>query len=236
VSFDVEVHPADRWADAVASELVERLRAEPSLRIVLPTGDTPGPLYEALVRRSEPGLWALATAIILDDYVGLAPDDPASGGPRLRRELIDHVRPAAFVEIDAAAPDQQAAADAHDAVAAAGMDLALVGLGLNGHIGFNEPGSDASSATRVVELHPRSREVAEGYGTDDAPEHGITLGLARLLEANEIWLLVTGERKAEILRATIEGPETPAVPASFLRRHPRCRVLADEHATALLAR
>lgn len=235
MSFSIEVHPDSEWADAVAAALTARLREEPRLRVVLPTGETPAPLYAALVRSSPPGVWAEATDILLDEYLGLAPDDPAACAPRLRRELVDRLRPGRFVEIDTATRDAEAAASAHDAVAAEGIDLALVGLGLNGHVGFNEPGSTADSPTRVVELHPQSREAATGYGAGDAPARGITLGLARLLEADELWLLVTGARKAEILRATIEGPETPDVPASYLRRHPRSRVLADESAAALLA-
>lgn len=236
MSCSLEVHPTDGWADAVAGTLIDRLRATPRLRVVLPTGDTPEPLYSALVRRSPDAVWSQATAIILDDYLGLSPDDPAAGGPRLRRELIDHVRPAAFVDLDGASADPEAAVREHDAAAAAGIDLALVGLGLNGHIGFNEPGSTAESPTRIVELHPRSREVAEDYGAQGAPKRGITIGLARLLEADELWLLVTGERKAAVLRAAIEGPETAELPASYLRRHARCLVLADEPAAALLER
>ena len=233
MSFSIEVHPDDRWADAVAAELIDLLRAEPRLRVVLPTGETPAPLYAALARHSPAGLWEEATAIILDDYVGLPADDPAAGGPRLRRELLDAVRPGAFVEIPDG--DLEAAVRRHDAVAAEGIDLAMVGLGMNGHIGFNEPGSDADAPTRVVDLHPRSVEAAEGYGAAESPERGITIGMARLLEAGRLWLLVTGSRKAEILRAAVEGPETPDVPASFLRRHPGCRVLADASAAALIS-
>lgn len=234
MSFAIEVHPDARWAEAVADELIHLLRAEPRLRVALPTGETPTPLYAALVRCSPTGLWSQTTAIILDDYVGLPATDPAAGGPRLRRELIDAVRPGSFVEIDGG--DAEAAARRHDEVAAEGIGLALVGLGMNGHIGFNEPGSSVDSPTRVVDLHPRSRKAAEGYGAGEAPAQGITIGLARLLEADRLWLLVTGSRKAEVLRAAVKGPETPDVPASFLRRHPRCRVLADESAAGLLGR
>lgn len=232
----LQVHAATDWADTVAAELVARLRVQPSLRLCLPTGETPAPLYAALRRVSEPGLWAGATVILLDEYVGLPAGDPAAGGPRLRRELVDHVAPARFVEVDASGADPERAARQLDAEAAAGIDLALVGLGMNGHIGLNEPGSTADSPTRVVELHAPSREAASGYGATAAPERGITLGLGRLLEAGELWLLVTGERKAEILRRALEEPETPDVPASYLRRQPRCRVIADEPAAALLAR
>ena len=229
----LEVHPAADWADAVAAALTERLRATPRLRVCLPTGETPAPLYAALAASADAALWSQATVVLLDDYVGLAADDPAAGGPRLRREIVDHVRPAEFIDIEQSG-DLEAAARRHDEVAR-DLDLAIVGLGANGHIGFNEPGSTADSPTRVVDLHPDSQEAAEGYGTDASPERGITIGLARLLESRELWLLVTGQRKAEILRAALEGPETPDVPASFLRRHPNWRVMADDAAAAWLS-
>ena len=236
MTVSLTVHPVDGWADAVAGELVRRLQDSPELRLCLPTGETPAPLYAALVEQFPPGLWSRATVVLLDEYLGLGADDPAAGGPRLRRELIDHVSPGRFVSVDIAGTDPDAAARALDEAAAEGLDLVLLGLGINGHIGLNEPGSTAESPTRVVDLAARSREVATArYGASVAPERGITLGLARLLEAGELWLLVTGGRKAEILRAALEGPETPDVPASYLRRHPRFRVIADEAAAAALA-
>lgn len=230
----VVVHPAADWADAVASDLIGRLRASPRLRLCLPTGETPAPLYQALVRQADASPWSEVTVILLDEYLGLGPEDAASGGPWLRRELIDHVRPAAFHAVDLDA-DPDAAACQLDAVAAEGLDLTLLGLGINGHIGLNEPGSTADSPTRVVELEARSRAAAAGYGASHAPERGITLGLSRLLESRELWLLVTGERKAEILSRALEGPETSDVSASFLRRHQALRVMADEPAASLLA-
>lgn len=236
MTASLTVHPVDGWADAVAAELVARLRATPAMRICLPTGETPAPLYAALVAASPPGLWSQATVVMLDEYLGLAPDDPAAGGPRLRRELLDHVSPGRFVEVDAAGSDPDSAARNLDRAAAEGLDLVLLGLGINGHIGLNEPGSRAASPTRVVDLASRSKEVATArYGAAVAPERGITLGLARLLAAGELWLLVTGRRKAEILRAALHGPETPDVPASYLRRHPRSRVIADTDAASELA-
>ena len=235
MTVSLTVHGVDAWADAIAGELIDRLQATPSMRLCLPTGETPAPLYAALVRHSPAGLWSRVTVVLLDEYLGLAPEDPAAGGPRLRRELIDRVAPGRFVDVDTAHADPAAAARTLDEAAAEGLDLALLGLGLNGHIGLNEPGSTAQSPTRVVELAERSREVATSrYGAAAAPERGITLGLERLLQARELWLLVTGERKAPILRDALDGPETPDVPASFLRRHARCRVIADAAAARLL--
>jgi glucosamine-6-phosphate deaminase len=231
--------PADDWAERVAADLAARLRAEPGLRLCLPTGETPAPLYAALVAAAERGDVSLeqASILLLDEYVGLPPGDPARCDTQLRRQLLDRLPhpPATVHLVDPDPADPGAAVARHDAVAAAGLDLVLLGLGTNGHVGLNEPGSTASSPTRVVALAPSSRAASvDRYGASEAPEHGLTLGMDRLLESGEIWLLVTGEHKAGILERALNDVETPDIPATYLRRHPRLRVLADEAATARL--
>jgi len=241
MTLQMDVLPVDAWAERVASDLVERLQFEPDLRLCLPTGDTPAPVYAALAARLEAGEASLerATIVLLDEWVGLEPGDPARCDGRLRRELLDRASPgpAAFhpVLVDELAPDEAAAR--HDEVAAAGLGLTLLGLGINGHLGFNEPGSTADSPTRVVTLEAGSGDAAvERYGASRVPEAGITLGMDQLLATDEIWLLVTGARKAEILERALRGPVGPDVPASFLRSHPRLRVIADTAAAALVTR
>jgi len=153
----------------------------------------------------------------------------------LRRQLVDRLRvpPARFVTIAADERDPVAAAARHDAEAA-GLDLAILGLGINGHVGFNEPGSGPDDPTRVVELAATSVETAVArYGAGRRPTAGITIGLARLLEADEVWLLATGRRKAAMLSRVLGGPEGRDCPASYLPRHPRLTVFADEAAAGL---
>jgi glucosamine-6-phosphate deaminase len=234
------VLPAADWAATVAAELVARLSDRPDLRICLPTGDTPSPVYAALAAAEGEGRvsFAEATLVLLDEWVGLPPGDPARCDARLRAELVDRLRtpPGAFVAIDVDGPDPEAAAARHDE-AAAGLDLAILGLGLNGHVGLNEPGSRPDDRTRLVRIAVSTREAATArYGATRPPTAGITVGMAPLLEAEEAWLLVTGERKAAILRRALEGPEGPDCPASYLRRHPRLTVFADEMAATLLRR
>lgn len=234
----LEVLPAGDWAAAVAARFVDRVNRQPSLRVCLPTGETPAPLYAAIVeaeRRGDVSLRA-ATVVLLDEFVGLPPGDPARGDARLRRELLDGLgSPPAFVPIDVDGPDPEAAAAAHDRVAAQGLDVVLLGLGANGHVGFNEPGSRPDDPTRLVRLATSSRDRAvAAYGAARTPTAGITIGLARLLEAGECWLLVTGERKAVMLRRALEEPEGGDCPASYLRRHPALTVFADEGAASLL--
>jgi glucosamine-6-phosphate deaminase len=237
--FRLEVLPTGEWAAAVASRLADRLRERPGLRVCLPTGDTPTPVYAELLAAERRGdvSFAAATVVLLDEWAGLPPGDPARCDVRLRRELIDPLTaPPAFVPIDVDGPDDDAAALAHDA-AARGLDLAVLGLGMNGHVGFNEPGSRPDDPSRLVRLAVSSREAATArYGASSVPTAGITVGLARLLEAGECWLLVTGERKAQVLRRALDEPEGPDCPASHLRRHPRLTVFADEAAASLLQR
>lgn len=240
MAVELIVLPVERWAESVAGDLVARLRADPKLRLCLPTGDTPAPVYAALAARLSAGEASLelATVVLLDEWLGLDQDDPARCDGRLRRELLDGVpsRPAAFhrVLVDELPPEEAAAR--HDEVAAVGLGLTLLGLGTNGHVGFNEPGSTPHSPTRVVTLERGSGEAAvERYGASQVPRGGITLGMDQLLASDEIWLLVTGERKAEVLDRALRGPVGPDVPASFLRSHPRLRVIADTAAAALTA-
>ena len=239
--FRLEVLPEGEWAGVVASWLAIRLKEKPELRVCLPTGDTPTPVYAELVAAEWRGEVSLrdATVVLLDEWVGLPPGDPARCDARLRDELIDQLaEPPAFVPIEVdAGPDFGAAAAAHDAVVSRGLDLALLGLGMNGHVGFNEPGSRPEDGTRVVRLAASSREAATArYGAGSTPSGGITVGLSRLLEAGECWLLVTGSRKAAILKRALDQPEGPDCPASYLRRHPRLTVFADELAAAQLRR
>lgn len=234
---DVRVIAADAWAGAVADAFLERLQAEPRLRVCLPTGDTPSPLYEELVARDLAGnvSFAQATVIGLDEWADLPPGDPARCDVRLRRELLDRLAPPPrFVPIDVDGSDDDAAARAHDDVAR-GLDLAVLGLGMNGHVGFNEPGCRPDDPTRLVRLARSSREAAMArYGASSTPTGGITVGMARILEAGEVWLLVTGERKASILRRALREREGPDCPASYLRRHARLTVFADEAAAGEL--
>lgn len=237
----VEVVPAPAWADRVAGLLADRLAATPDLVVCLPTGTTPTPLYERLpFVLAERGVSAgRATVVVLDDYLGLPPGHPARCEAVLRRSVLERLvpSPAGFIAFDVDAVDPGAACAAFDAAVAAagGLDLVVLGLGRNGHVGMNEPGSAPDAPTRVVELAPSTREAARGYGMDPPPTHGVTLGMAGILAAREVWLLATGSEKAEILAAAVDGPVTADVPGSLLRAHPRLLVMADADAGARLA-
>jgi glucosamine-6-phosphate deaminase len=230
----LDVLPASSWGEGVAQRLARRLADRPELRLCLPTGSTPRPIYAALpdALAAAGSDLSRATVVLLDEYLGLPAGHRARCDQQLRSQLIERLPqpPARLITFDVDAGDPAALGLTEEVRAMGGLDLALLGLGLNGHIGMNEPGTPADAATRIVSLAPSTRDSARRYGAEQAPSEGVTLGLAEILAAREIWLLVTGAHKAGILDAVLNGPMTPDVPASLLRGHPGLRVLADSGA------
>lgn len=212
----------DDWADQVATRLGQRLR--PGLRLCLPTGATPAPVYARLATG-----FAGVTVFLLDEFGGLAPGHPARCDTTIRTRLLDHLdQPPVLHALDPDAPDLAAECARYQTlVDGGGLDLTILGLGSNGHLGLNEPGSGADSTTRVVKLAESTRRRATAYGANPPPTWGLTLGLAPVLRSTEIWLLVTGAHKAPALRRLREEAAGPAFPATLLRRHPNAVVLAD---------
>ena len=223
----------------LGAELVaNRLRARPKLRLILPTGRTPLGMYAALRGHAADGSLPTggATLFQLDEYAGLGPIDPRSYAAYLEREL-DGIRFAAMRMLDGSATDLGAECARHEEMLAeAPIDLAVLGLGRDGHVAFDEPGSPTDSGVRVVELHPSTRaDAAPDFPDPDrVPSRAVTVGLRTLLAARELLLLVTGETKAQALRAMIEGPAGPGCPASLLREHPRLTVVCDQAAASRL--
>lgn len=217
------VRPDDRWALTVATEFSLRVRAKPNLRVVLPTGLTMAPVYERLAAAVD---WSGVTILLLDEFGGLSPDDPGRCDSMLRRDLLDRIdqsrAPHAVEFVD---PENPPPADWPTNV-----DLALVGIGSNGHIGMNEPPSRADSPTRRVDLAQSTSQGALRYGARRAPTWGVTIGIAPLLAAREVWLLATGRSKAAIVERAIHGEITDDVPASHLQRHANVLVFVDEAA------
>lgn len=226
---------AGALAEAAADRFAARVTARPDFVTALPTGRTPDPLYAGLRARAAAGrLDASRLRVVgLDEYVGIGRDDRRSFYRELRDELLDAlgVPPERHLAFDGAAADLDAEARRVSRALAAwgGIDLCLLGLGANGHVAFNEPGTPPSAGARVVRLADETRE-RNFPGAPCAPRRALTLGLAEILAAAEVWLLVSGEDKREALRAVLEGPVTPAIPASALRGHPCVVVLADREA------
>ena len=222
-------------ADLVSAVLLDKPRGAFSF----PTGSTPLGMFDVLAARVARGEidFSGVTVFCLDEYVGVGSDVPNSLTRWLTESFLDRidivpdqVRP---LPVTAGDPVAAAAELEREIAARGGLDLAILGLGPNGHIGYNEPGSSADSRTRVVSLTPESRGQASAYwgGTVQIPDRAMTLGVGTLLEAEQIILLVTGEAKAGMLRRTLEEPMSTEVPASWLRiAGSRLTIIADDAA------
>ncbi len=226
-----------RRVGVVAAELIaDRLAARPAARLLLPTGRTPEGMYAALREMAQRGELASAGATVLqlDEYAGVAPGDPRSFAAQVRAAL-EGIPLRALHTIDGAAPDLAAEAARHAAeVARAPIDLAVLGLGRDGHVAFNEPPAKVVSGVIDVTLNASTREDAAPAfgGLGRVPDRALTVGIGTLAGAHELLLLVTGAAKAAALRAMLEEPVHADRPASLLRDHPRLTILCDRAAAA----
>lgn len=226
-------------ARRAARRYVELLREKPDAILGGATGSTPLGLYAELARLCKAGeiSFARARSFNLDEYVGLDGSHDQSYRYFMNENLFKHI------DIDLAntrVPDgiNTAIAAEYDREieAAGGIDLQLLGIGVDGHIGFNEPGTPWDSVTHVVELTENTREVNSRFfaSLDEVPTHAVTMGIKTVMNARSIILMAIGKSKAEIVRAFIQGPVTTEVPASILQLHPDVEVYLDPEAAALL--
>ena len=226
-----------------AARIVGRLlRAKPDAALALPTGSTPRGIYAELVRqhRDEGLSFARATAFNLDEYVGIPPDHPGSFRRAMHEALYRHVdlSPDRAHAPDGQAADLAAACAGYEAAiaAAGGLDLALLGLGTDGHIAFNEPTSSFGSRTRLKTLTDETRAANRAtFGADRVPHHALTVGIATILSARRCLLVAFGAAKAAAVAKMVEGPLAALVPASALQLHPQATVIVDEAAAEGLA-
>lgn len=236
---------ATRAADALADFLARALGETPDLVLGLPAGQTPIALYRALVARSRAGRvnFSGATTFNLDEFAGLNADHPASYHAFMRRHLLDHVNllPARVHVLDGAARDWQREVDRFERALAraGGLDLAIVGIGLNGHVAFNEPAAALHARTHLARLRPETRRANRapfGGRWQDVPSRALTMGIGTILSARGVILLAAGRQKAGILRRALTGPVTTRVPASLLQTHPNVVVVLDRAAAAGLGK
>ena len=229
-------------SDRAAAAGIEQIRKKPDSTIGFATGSTPEGLYERLIEaHRQRGLdFSKLTTFNLDEYVGLPPEHPQSYAHYMWTTLFDHVN---VTESQVHLPHGMAEdIDAHcrwyerRIEEAGGIDLQILGIGANGHIAFNEPGSSLGSRTRIKTLTSKTVEDNARYFEDPdmVPEHAITMGVGTIMEAEEVLLLASGERKAEAMKKTLEGPLTAMVPASMVQMHRFAHVIIDEGAATEL--
>lgn len=214
--------------------------AFPGSSIGLPTGATPIPMYGEIARLVGEGACDLSGATIwaIDEFCGVAAGSPGTNAAFYQQHLRVPVRELYCPNAAADHPARHIEEYAGAVRATGGLDLVVLGIGSNGHIAFNEPPSERDAVARVVELAASSRAAhAEAFGgAAHVPAEGMTLGIADILTARAVVVLATGEQKAAIVAAAVEGPATSAVPASWLQGHERALWLIDHQAAAHLAR
>jgi glucosamine-6-phosphate deaminase len=228
-------------AAALATRVLNAIVAKPGLVLGLPTGRTPMALYQELRERDDVD-WSGVRTFNLDEFVGLTADHPGSYRAFMQAQLFDHVSidPANIGMLNGRAADLKAECRRYDAAiaAAGGIDLQILGIGANGHIGFNEPAEGLCAHTHIADLEQQSRQAnAQRFGGDwtAVPERALSMGMATILGAREIVLMATGAKKADAVYGMIEELITPKLPASFLQVHPRVTVMLDEAASARLS-
>lgn len=227
----------------LAADAIERLvRSRPDAVIGLATGSSPLAVYDELARRHQEGLsFAQASAFMLDEYVGLPAEHPERYRNVIETEFASRVdiRPEAVHGPDGLADDLPAACAAYEEaiVAAGGVDIQLLGIGTDGHVAFNEPGSSLASRTRIKTLTRQTREDnARFFGgdVDQVPAHCLTQGLATIMSARHLILLAQGRGKAEAVHQLVEGPVSAMWPGTVLQHHPHVTVLVDDAAASRL--
>ena len=235
---------ADAVAACAADFVIELLQRKPDAVLGLATGSTPLGLYRELIRRhKEDGLdFSKVTTFNLDEYYGLQPNHPQSYSHFMRENLFDHINvPDSQINIPSGtARDVKAWCESYERriKAAGGIDLQVLGIGGDGHIAFNEPGSSLGSRTRIKTLTAQTIEDnSRFFGPDeDVPKFAITVGVGTILEARMCVIMATGKKKAPTWAEFIEGPVTAQVTASALQMHPHTVAISDEAAAAKLKR
>ena len=243
--MNVCVYPNGDLASIAAAVLIAgQVIDKPKSVLGLATGSTPLPIYRELIAMWHRGVidFGSVTTYNLDEYVGLGPDHPCSYRRFMQENLFSHINvPQDNIHIpNGLAADVDAECAAYDAaIAAAGrLDLQLLGLGANGHIGFNEPAAVFTTHSYCVKLTEQTLKDNRRFFEDGAPmpTHALTMGIASIMQAKRIVLVATGKNKAAAVRAMIEGPVDPMVPASILQMHRHATILLDADAASLLSR
>ena len=233
----------DEISREAAQLIVDRLRRKPNLVLGLATGSTPLGLYRELIRiHKEEGLdFSRVTTFNLDEYVGLRPTHDQSYQYFMRENLFRHLNipPSQTYVPDGMAYDIDAFCEWYEAEIAkhGGVDVQLLGIGANGHIAFNEPGSSLGSRTRVKTLTDKTRQDNARFvgSPEEVPKYALTMGVGTILEAKEILLMANGAGKADAIKAAVEGPITSQCPASVIQLHRKTYVIVTRDAAAKLA-
>jgi glucosamine-6-phosphate deaminase len=232
----------DTMSREAANIVVDRLRSKPDLVLGLATGNSPLGLYNELVRRHrEEGLdFSKVTTFNLDEYLGLPPEHDQSYHYFMREHLFKHINVDprhVHLPLGTAKDVNSFCLWYEERIAACGgIDLQILGIGANGHIAFNEPGSSLGSRTRIKTLTGTTRLANSRFfqNPDEVPRYAITMGVGTIMESKEIIMVASGDAKADAIKAAVEGPVTATCPASMIQMHPKVFVVVDRGAASKL--
>ncbi|HKS35726.1 MAG TPA: glucosamine-6-phosphate deaminase [Verrucomicrobiae bacterium] len=234
--MNISIHADADRANAAAAECLDDWLSQPTTRnIMVAAGNTPLELYRRIAERRLK--LSRLDVFALDEYVGVPLDEPRNCANLLRRSVAEAwgIPFAQFFTVSSLEQDALASVGEHEQriAKAGGLDVVVLGLGQNGHLGFNEPGSAEDSVGRVLDLDASSVEAnRQWFGGDYAPARGATVGLKTILGAQHVLIMAYGTHKAAAVKAMVEGPRSPQCPASFLQIHPDTHVFLNEHAAA----
>lgn len=235
--------PTKEEAASLAADLFESVISQkPNCVLGLATGSSPVSLYQELIAREKAGKidFSSVRSVNLDEYKGLAPEHPQSYRYFMQENLFDHIsiRPENTIVPDGLTEDAHAMCAAYEEKIRAwgGIDLQLLGIGHDGHIGFNEPDAHFPRATHETKLLEITRRANQRFfsSLEEVPAAAYTMGIGTVMAARRIVMVANGEDKAEILKEAFFGPVTPEVPASILQFHPDVTLVCDEAAAKLL--
>lgn len=242
--MEVIICDSDDMIGATVADAIERLvTTKPGCVLGLATGGSPQPIYDELARRHrDQGLsFAGCRAFMLDEYVDLSADHPERYRNVIERDVVSRLDldPGAVHGPDGLATDLSAACAAYEQAIsdAGGVDLQILGIGSDGHVAFNEPGSSLASRTRIKTLTSQTRRDNARFFDGDVeavPRHCLTQGLATIMAARHLVLVATGRGKAEAVHQLVEGPISAMWPATLLQMHPHATVLVDSAAASRL--
>jgi len=239
--MEIIIQPTPEAATEIAARIIARLlREKPNAVLGLATGSTPVLLYRKLIEMNLD--WSKVTTFNLDEYIGLPRDHPQTYHSFMWENLFQHINiPKENIHIpDGNAEDiPKFCMDYEDQIrAAGGIDIQVLGIGTDGHIGFNEPTSSLASRTRIKTLTQQTcKDNARFFGSDEeVPHHVITMGIGTIMEARQNLLLAFGDNKSTAIAEAVEGPITSINPASILQMHPVVKVCLDDPAASQLKR
>lgn len=238
----IKVKDEQQFNETGAGIIASLLQSNPRAILGLATGSTPVGVYGKLIELYREGVVSFkqASSFNLDEYIGLDEQHPESYRRFMNEKLFNHIDilpENTHVPSGNSSDPEQAAAEYNRLLEQAGqIDLQLLGLGHNGHIGFNEPAEELTGPTHIVKLEERTRQANARYfpSIDEVPTHAITMGIGTILQAKQILLMAKGADKAEVVARALRGPITTKCPASLLQTHPNVVVVLDQAAGGLI--